>query len=325
MQSLISVIIPVYQVVNYLEKCIDSVLKQSYNNLEIILVDDGSTDGGERICDRYAEEDTRVKVIHQSNKGLSVARNTGIENATGDYLFFVDSDDILPIQAVQVLYDAIIKFQADIALGSYIQFSDKIPMDKSISILRQDNRNKTEKLYIEHEQMKAFFGDPDYPEMAWGKLYRREVFENIRYPVGKLYEDEYTTYKLLDCSKKSIFIPEIVYGYRDNPNGIMRQKYNSKTIQAFEAVNEQVNFTKEKYPDCVDLARCKLVFTASRCGLWMIQTGVINKGEVKRYQEAVRQNLMVFLTKGKNRIHTKIFAMIYAINPQLLYPLFQNH
>lgn len=326
MQSLISVIIPVYQVVNYLEKCIDSVLKQSYNNLEIILVDDGSTDGGEKVCDQYAEDDKRIKVIHQSNQGPSSARNAGVKVATGDYLFFVDSDDILPSHAIEILHDAMKERQVDIALGKYIRFNCNrhLSFDKKvIDILSEDHKKQLQKLYIGKEQMKAFFDDSDYPAMVWGKLYRRELFENIRFPVGRLYcEDEYTTYKLLDHSKSSIFIPEVVYEYRDNPDGITHRKYNANTIQSFETIDEQVKFVHEKYPECEEAAKCKLVFSATRCGLWLLQSRKSFDKDEQIYQNAIRQHIKLFLFKGKNRLHTKIFAIMYAYTPRLLKALF---
>lgn|GEM_PF-435692 len=378
--GLISVIIPVYQVDKYLSACLDSLLAQSYQRLEIILIDDGSKDESGRICEAYRARDQRISVIHQEHQGPSGARNVGIEVSTGPFLFFLDSDDILPMSALEELYTSIQSSGADIALGHFQRFqayeetkyyadvtlghSQKIVNDNELLAMQKEavpenekekcvfakrfsGRNRMEtsddsapekkhmgksrmltsdainpwKIYAGECQMEALFRDTDFPVMVWGKLYRRELFGDIRFPVGKLYEDEFTTYRVLALSRSSVMIPEIVYYYRKNPKGIMNQSYNaysSHTMQLLDAAEEQLRFVKEKYPSCIDAAREKRVYCALQCAIKLLRTKEAQEQvylDQKRCLKVIRKDLLFFVFKGKNRMKTKLFAILYGLNP----------
>ena len=188
MGDLITVIIPVFRVEAYLRRCVDSVLAQTYENMEIILVDDGSDDSCPAICDEYAGQDSRVSVIHQKNAGLSGARNAGIEQAKGEYLSFVDSDDYLSPEFLERLYAACVETGSDISVcrWEYVK-GGAIP-----------EKGKGETHIFTGREMLANLYIPDgaYFVVAWNKLYKRELFDTIRYPLGRIHEDEATTYRI---------------------------------------------------------------------------------------------------------------------------------
>ncbi len=237
MNELISVIIPVYKVEEYLKRCVDSVLAQTYGNTEIILVDDGSPDGCPAICDAFAEADSRVRVIHQENKGLSGARNTGIDAAEGTYLAFVDSDDYLHPEFLEKLYAACKETGSDMSVcrWEYVR-GEEIP-EKGDGAVRS---------YTGREMMANLY-DPDgaYFVVAWNKLYHKSLWEDIRYPLGMIHEDEATTYRIYDRVKQAAYINSSLYGYFVAPVSITRG-FNPKRMDWVRAVADRVDYFEEK-------------------------------------------------------------------------------
>ena len=182
----ISIIVPVYQAEKYISKCIESIINQTYKNLEIILIDDGSMDSSGEICDRYGERDQRIVVVHNPNKGVSAARNCGLDIATGDYITFVDSDDWIHPRYLEFLYNGVCSSQGKISICEFVRTNkwEEYPLLKKSSV----DFVRTEQYYFENNT--NFI-------VAWGKLYHRDCFKGIRYPVGRIHEDEFTTYKIL--------------------------------------------------------------------------------------------------------------------------------
>lgn len=206
-KELISVVIPVYNVSEYLQKCITSVCRQSYRNIEIVLVDDGSTDGSSDICDKASEGDSRIRVIHQENGGRSVARNRGIREARGEYLLFVDGDDWIDDNCIEVLYGACKEYQATLAVGRYRSvYKDKV-LDESTN----------EYLVLEGQEPLEFYinGYRNYQNVnsVCVKLYRRELLKDIRFEEGKYYEDIMFTTLVYEMCKKCVYIDTAVYNY----------------------------------------------------------------------------------------------------------------
>lgn len=236
MEELISVIIPVFRVEAYLRRCMDSVLAQTYEKMEIILVDDGSDDGCPAICDEYAGKDSRVKVIHQKNAGLSGARNTGIDQAKGDYLAFVDSDDYLSPEFLERLYRACLETDSDISVcrWEYVK-GESIPEGGSGKTQTFTGRQMLANLYIP---------DGAYFVVAWNKLYKRELFDNIRYPLGRIHEDEATTYRIYHQVRKAAYIDVSLYGYFVTPSSITRG-FNPKRLDWVRACAERIDFFEE--------------------------------------------------------------------------------
>lgn len=241
MSELVSIIVPVYKVEQYLSRCVDSILQQSYSNLEIILVDDGSPDSCGMICDEYQKKDSRVQVIHKSNGGLSDARNYGIEAAQGKYLAFVDSDDWLDFDMIDILYRVLTSQDADIAECSYRNlYADCVKEETSCSgeIICGNN------LFALEGMLDWKYFKPN----AWNKLYKREVIGDIRYPKGKIHEDEYTTYKYFYNAKKLAYVDISKYNYDcRRTDSITGDKFREANLDACWAFKERVLFFEENH------------------------------------------------------------------------------
>ena len=233
---LISVIVPVYKVKEYLHRCVDSILSQSFDSFELILIDDGSPDECGEICDSYAAKDDRVIVIHQTNQGLSEARNSGIDwamnNSDSEWLTFIDSDDWIHVDYLKLLYDAVIKYNVELSICNCIKTSNFL-VDSYIL-------DKGEKLF-EPEDFWCFrqYGG------AWAKLYKKEHFKDIRYPKGLLYEDIYVTYRLYFMQRKIVYIEAPLYYYFIRDDSITKSEWNPAVLSQIVGRKEQLKFFKK--------------------------------------------------------------------------------
>lgn len=240
MQPLISVIIPVYKVELYLRECIDSVLAQTYQNLEVILVDDGSPDQCGSICEQYAEKDNRVCVIHKENGGLSDARNAGIDVAKGEYIGFVDSDDWVAPDMYECLYKASVEYNAEIVVCGYYDCW----RGKYHAAYHSDVQ-----IYENEEGMEALLW-LKIGNYSWNKLYKRELWtKDIRFPKGKVYEDVRTTYRVVQKSKTIVSIPEIKYYYRRRNDGITGSNQVKNKVECVLSRIERFEEVAEAYPN----------------------------------------------------------------------------
>ena len=240
--DLISVIVPIYKVEKYLRKCVDSVLNQTYQDLEIILVDDGSPDNCGEICDEYAKKDNRIKVIHKVNGGLSDARNAGIDIAQGNFISFIDSDDFVSNTFIEKLYNSCMKNNTDISQCEYLKFQDNIKQNGADKIINEDI------VCGPNDMLFSMYGKQHVNAIVvWNKLYRKHLFDNIRFPKGKINEDEFTTYKLFYNANNGIStINEKLYFYRQNDESIMGKKFNVSRYDKLEALEERKQFFKER-------------------------------------------------------------------------------
>jgi len=209
----ISVIVPIYAVEQYLHRCVDSIMNQTYPHLQIVLVDDGSPDRCGDICDAYARAESKVRVIHQPNRGLSAARNAGLEIATGDYISFVDGDDWLDNSCLEHLLQLITHHEADISVSNLFRTSD----DKA-----EPKFDEARVYVLSREEAIFHLISPRVGSMvaACGKLYNSDLFEFIRFPDGRLHEDAFTTYKVILNTKKVVVTTAALYGYRQRPDSI---------------------------------------------------------------------------------------------------------
>lgn len=221
----ISVIIPVYNVEKYIKKCVDSVLCQTYTELEIFLVDDGSPDACPAICDEYAAKDSRVKVIHKPNGGLSDARNAALDVMTGQYVTFVDSDDYLAPDAIETLYAALIKTDADIAVGNMKGVTE----DGEISDFYTPAAEETG---LTGEEILSTLNQP----CAQNRLYKKDIFAELRYPKGRLYEDVFIYHGILAQTKKIVLTGTTVYYYLIRGGSIMHGEYNIRFTDIIDAI-----------------------------------------------------------------------------------------
>ena len=241
--SAISVIVPVYKVEKYIHRCVDSILGQTFSDFELILVDDGSPDSCGAICDEYAAKNSRVVVIHQQNGGLSAARNAGIDwvfaNSDSQWLTFVDSDDWIHPEYLQRLLNAAVDYNVSVSICGYEQ-TDGTEPDIALDMLTPVLCD-TEAFYVEHNVNAT---------VAWGKLYRKECFHEIRYPVGKFHEDEYVTHRILFALGHLAFVDIPLYAYFQNSSGITKSPWNPKRLDAISAIAEQMHYMKEN--DCIN-------------------------------------------------------------------------
>lgn len=239
----ISIIVPVYKVERFLSRCVDSILSQTFSDFALILVDDGSPDNCGALCDAYATQDSRVRVIHQKNGGLSAARNAGIDAALaaddGQWLAFVDSDDWVHPQYLQTLYDAAHKTGCLLSVCDLYRTSgEDFPWngDVQVQVMEADD----------------FYGaetEEPIATVAWNKLYHRSLFTSLRYPVGKLHEDEFTTYQAVYQAGTVAVVSEKLYAYYQNPEGIMGASWSPKRLHMLEAFEQQAAFAKaENHP-----------------------------------------------------------------------------
>ena len=213
---LISVIVPIYKVEPYLRECVDSILGQTHGTLEVILVDDGSPDACPAICDEYAARDARVRVIHKTNGGLSDARNVGLDVARGEWVGFVDSDDVVEPTMYEVLLSCAQKAHAQIAVCNFAEFNDGPDAEM---LWTRGVKSRME--LTGREACCLLMVDDELQNYAWNKLYAARLWEGVRFPVGQKYEDVNTTYKLVEKAERVVLIPDALYGYRLREDGIV--------------------------------------------------------------------------------------------------------
>lgn len=317
---LISVIVPVYRVEEYLERCVKSILSQTYKNLEVILVDDGSPDQCPAICDACAEKDARVKVIHQENKGLSGARNAGIDAASGEYLAFVDSDDYVSPHFIEELYQLL--QDTGCAIGQ-CRFScvkgDGLVEEGDSAFCIYRGESLMEQLYGPEEKATCFV-------VAWNKLYWAELFKEtgIRYPEGRIHEDEATTYRLFHEAKKLAFLDRALYGYYTENGGSITSVFSAKRLQWLTAHEERIAFFKKNgYEKLLPAAYRKLcdacITFYFRCTEQVKDAEELKK-ELRKRLETYRANGAAWIAALplKTRMGYELFSMSPGLYAKML-------
>lgn len=281
-RPLISVIVPIYNVETYLNNCIESIVNQKYNNLEIILVDDGSTDNSFSLCNIWALRDSRIKVLHKKNGGLSDARNAGLQIAKGDFIAFVDSDDWIEDGFLQKLYSAILQSDADIAECS-VRF-----VDEDGKTIKERSVKNGSKILQKVEALQALILENGVYQTVWNKLYRRAVIDDIFFEVGKCNEDEFWTYKVIDNAESIILVDCPLYNYRQRQSSIMGKGYTIKRLDGLFARFQRIDYLK-KYESLYKLSRQQFVMDC----LWNLQSVLIYlAGTEKEYAKEYILNLL---------------------------------
>ena len=281
---LISVIVPVRNVAVLLNHNLDTLLSQTYPNLEIILVEDESTDSSAAICEKFSELDSRVKVIYQEHSGTSCARNKGLDAATGEYISFMDSDDFISLNFYEYLYNLIEKNKADIAECDFI----KTEIQKTIfgEFIPPDEPKEKIEIYSNIEALRLLHDDDIHTCIKavalWNKLYKKELWDNVRFPEYKKYEDEMTTYKILDKCKKIVSSNQVLYAYIQRNTFQLKTSFDMHRFDVIEAYENYLKFfKKKKSPDMLERVSrrylrmlCKLRDDASP-----IKIKIVNKEE----------------------------------------------
>lgn len=302
MNEMVSVVVPIYGVEDYLENCVNSILNQTYKNIEIILVDDGSPDKCGKICDDYAILDSRVKVLHKKNGGLSDARNVGIEVACGKYITFIDSDDYISEDYISVLLKSLMEEDADISICKL----------KATSNLKEDVSSKTQEgifIYSTETAIEEMLYSKEFSTSACGRMFCTNLFDDVRFPVGRYSEDLFTIYRIILQSKKIVFVKREAYFYYTRPGSITNEKFSIKQLDTIDALHfikrEVVDYHKNLYPAYMNsiveaVARLLKMNIPKKAlyanGLWE---------EVKKYRKRV------FLDKkASKRVRTYAFLML---------------
>ena len=310
----ISVIVPVYNVEKYLSRCIDSILNQTFTNFELILVDDGSPDSCGVICEEYAKQDNRVKVIHKENGGLSSARNVGIDNALGDYLTFIDSDDWVETNYLEVLYMNLIDNDADISAVNYHKEYDdyRLPCLNVVSGL------------LSGEECLKYLYDSNmsiYVNIACAKLYKKNLFENIRYPSGKTHEDGFTTYKLYTRATRVYFANNDLYAYYQRNGSIMNRNFSLKRIDEYFVYLERKNFFLQNQFQELFIDNEKTRLTCIKSLTVSVIKSDINRDEKRKYLNLFKRDIIRSfknMTLGEN-IKRKVSCVLYMLSPTVFY------
>lgn len=314
----LSIIVPVYNVEKYIERCIKSILNQTFSDFELIIVNDGSIDNSGVICDKYKKVDARVKVIHKQNGGLSEARNIGLNIAQGDYIAFVDSDDYINRNMYEILYKNTIKYNADIAVCNieYVNEKEFINESSEISIeecIVYDNIQSLNNLYS-NENIQFI--------IAVNKLYRRDIFKKIRYQPGKYHEDEFIIHELLYKSNIIIYCKSKLYYYLQRSGSIMTSSFNTKKLDAIEAMEKRMNFFREK--GLIDLEyKTQNMFLYYFFPYYYKTKYELKDNKNLEEMEKRFKNNYKYLLKNKNyNLRAKILWGVFIINPSIFYTIF---
>ena len=239
MNDLVSIVVPIYKVEAYLNHCVETLRNQTYSNIEIILVDDGSPDDCGRICDELAKEDSRIVVVHKSNGGLSDARNAGIDISNGSYIMFVDSDDYVAYDMVERCLTKIKQDESDVVIFNY----HGVDVNGKIYERKQPYPEISHIMSGTEAVEKIYQNDTWYFVMVWNKMYCSSLFADLRFPVGKLHEDEFMSYKVLYGSKKVSYLKDVLYYYTISRDGsIMGTKYSYRNLDKVEALLQRTQF-----------------------------------------------------------------------------------
>ena len=287
---MISVVVPVYKVEKYLKRCVDSILNQTFKDYELILVDDGSPDNCPLMCDELAKKHNHIHVIHQKNGGLSAARNSGIEwalkNSDSEWITFIDSDDWVHPQYLESMLNANLKNNTQVCMGQfyfteeYTLETDENPED-SIKCVRTED---------------AFTDETLDPNSACARLYKKALFKEIRYPVGKLHEDRYTTYKVLFQFKKTSVVAYPLYYYFENSDGITHSKWNARKLDDIEAAENQIGFFYSKKNDEMIVYMVNEYVSLIINNMRLIK----NKKEFLKYERLLKKKLRTTVIDNKD-------------------------
>ncbi len=302
MSDLISIIIPVYNVENYFSRCIESVLAQTYRNIEIILVDDGSTDSSGMLCDKYSEKDDRIKVIHKENGGLSDARNTGLEYMTGNYVIFIDSDDVVSHDIVYHLYHVTVDSGADIGICDLMHCYDE---DTIIYELETEK-----KVFSSEEAICEMLYQKSFLVSAGGKIYKRQCFGTIRFPYGMLFEDSAVMYQIFERAETIVYSNAKLYGYMHREGSITTQRFSSRDCDILKICSQIVDYFKDGTVELQKAAMSYQVVAALRVYINAPDTDEFKEIKEECKKEILKKGRSVALDKSARK-KTRIGAILF--------------
>ena len=304
----VSIIIPIYNTENHLDKCIASVIRQTYGDLEIILVNDGSTDGSLNICRSYKDRDPRIMLIDQENAGVSAARNAGLDASSGDLIAFIDSDDSVEDDYIEYLMDLMMQHGSDLVCCQY---------DGPGKSTRQP-RN----IIGTEACLREYLISNDITVSVCCKLYSRHLFDGIRMPCGKRYEDNFVVYRLLSrCSNVTIGYDK-KYNYYSNSEGFINEPFSQTQMDIVEAAVEQKDYIDKNYPGLSSLANSRVIYAANRCLTKMADSNTYDEQFANRLKPLYKAYTKDFL-KGPSGRSAKLFSRVARISPRTAIKLYR--
>ena len=302
----ISIIMPVYKVEKYLSACIESIIAQTYQNLEIILINDGSTDSCPQICDDYALKDDRIIVIHQQNAGVAVARNNGLKNITGDFVSFIDADDIIIPTFYEKMLESLTQNKADVVECGFVRFANNTEINNEL-----DRGKISEEIYDTEKALELLIKE-EIKQMPCNKLFTAKVNEGIIFPSGRKHEDDFWAYQIIGNAKRVVRRNEVLYFYRTHVESNMGRPYNLTRLDGLSAVEERICYMKAHFPQLENLA----IKSFLQGSMWHYQK--ITKHSEIDPEMISRKNI---LNKVKT-YHTKTAFKGWTFKEQLWYQFF---
>ncbi len=313
MAALVSVIVPVYNVEDFLDECIKSVISQTYDNWELILVDDGSKDGSPALCDKWAEKEARIKVYHQKNGGLSEARNTGLKYCQGEYITFLDSDDYLLPNCIETLLNGLEEKECQMCVGNYTNITGN-----EIYMGTLNQRIKEEIVDWEGYMEKFYTFVPFYAQV-WAKIYKREIFDGIIFPKGRVSEDAYVMLDVVRKCEKICVIPEVVSVYRQREGSVTAKPYSETIDDDVLWLDKHIDFYKENgYKKLEDAAVKQYSY------MLLQRWGELNREKKKKYSPVLREKCRYIFKQKNGTAKTKVKYGIASVCPSLASELFRN-
>jgi len=310
---MISVLVPVYNVEKYLRRCLDSILRQTYTDYEVVLVDDGSTDQSGALCDAYAAEHDCIRVIHQQNAGLAQVRNVSMAAARGEYITFVDSDDAIEPTYLEVLMRDLQDTGADISICSWSEVSD----DGVRTELSWDQKEKGFQVWTTEQAVKTLLYQKGIDNNTWGKLYTREALKDIVFPAGRLYEDIATTYQVLLKGKRICYRPEALYLYTSNTAGISQSAFTPRRMDLIDMAESMYADVERRFPDYLQAAKARLLRAYIH-----VYLQIPDREDFKVHQSRVFKGIRKYCREvagdSEAKRGTRLAAFIACMHPALL-------
>lgn len=317
---MITVVVPVYNIEQYIDRCVQSIVEQTYSSLEIILVDDGSTDKSNILCDKWAQKDKRIRVLHKKNGGLSSARNAGIDVAHGSYITFVDGDDYIEPNMYETMLSELKKHKADIVCaGRFTHIGEKQ--------IKEEYTIETASEYSNAKAVEKVLYNSEIDVAAWDKLYKIEIFDNLRYPIGIINEDAAIIFQVLYRANKIVHCGKPLYHYVYRTNSISKAKYTSKKYDVYKNCVSISNFIRENF-DKQENA-CKVY--CSLCAAGVLQTIYDTPGAKKKFKNEyldfrrlLRDGIFILIKTPEVSFKTRIWSFMMYLNLNHLYKLIRK-
>lgn len=315
MKKVVSVIIPVYNVENYLKDCVDSVVSQTAKNIEIILVDDGSTDSSGELCDKIAKTDRRIAVFHKKNGGLSDARNFGLNYANGEYIVFIDSDDVVDKCMIEKLYDMVSENKCDIGIIDPAHFYDSA-VPNYVNVRHTEILDSSSAICTMLYQKKFLVS-------ATGKIYKKQLFDSIKFPVGMIFEDIAIMYKLFDICRKVAYNSSKLYGYRHRNGSITTNGFSARDLDILQICDEMTMYFEKSNNAISRAVKCYTLNANFRVYLNCYNNSeyAIEKEKCAKY---IKNNCNDVLFNFKTRLKLKIAILLFIFNKKLMVKMYSK-